>query len=103
MKTYWGMEVFMVITVYVTAEPLASLFITITAYTTAKGSVLTSMENVVGPRMRRNSSSLELVVQHSVSSRRARPATHGSTNRAGNPAKHEACLIGTAWGKVIMQ
>lgn len=54
-------------------------------------SLLTSMEKVVGPRMSRNSSSLELVVQHSVSSSRARPATHGSTNRAGNPATN-SCI-----------
>lgn len=46
------------------------------------------MEKVVGPRMRRKSSSLELVVQHSVSSNRARPATHGNTNRVGNPETH---------------
>jgi hypothetical protein len=44
------------------------------------------MEKVVGPRMRRNSSLLELVVQQSVSSKRMRPTTHGSTNRHGNPA-----------------
>jgi hypothetical protein len=54
--------------------------------------ILTRMEKIVGPRMSRKSNSLEFVVQHSVSSRRERPAIQGSTKRAGSPAIHTLVL-----------
>lgn len=51
--------------------------------------ILTSIETVIGPRMIRKSSSLELVVQHSMFSSRRRAATQGRTHSAGNPAAHK--------------